>query len=195
MEWVEADFMTARDVLQLARTDLVEILSAIVTDVCADHLPSHVHRQVAPAVKSGLLSACRFLLKNPGDIRDETLWRVLFGLPPYWEPPASRSEPAWPHHRLQAYRWTATIVAYSVRNGLEDLHTEHIPDQSMPALNRAVRDAIYDLLFRVPSLGWRLSRMHGPFSLSLPRLVNSYNFPARSARYLARLESTSLRGG
>jgi hypothetical protein len=159
MEWVEIDGMTAKGVLQLARTDLVESLSAIVNDVCADYLPLHRHREVGPAVKSGLLSVCHFLLKNPDDIRDETLWTVLFGLPSYWEPPVSRSEPPWPHHQLQAYRWTATIVAYSVRNALEDLHTEYIPDRLMPSMNRAVRNSIYQVLLDDPSLGWRLSRM------------------------------------
>jgi len=159
MEWVAAEDMTARRILQLAGTDLVEIVSAVVYDKCADHLPLEKLGAVAPAVKSGLVNACRFLLRNPHDIRDETLWRVLFGLPSYWEPAVSRSEPPWPHHQLQAYRWTATIVAYSVRNALEDLHTEHIPDQSMPALNRAVRNAVYDLLLRTPTLGWRLSKM------------------------------------
>ena len=39
MEWVAAEDMTARRILQLARTDLVEILSAVVHDKCADHLP------------------------------------------------------------------------------------------------------------------------------------------------------------
>jgi hypothetical protein len=29
----------------------------------------------------------------------------------------------------------------------------------MPALNRAVRNAVYDLLLRTPTLGWRLSKM------------------------------------
>jgi hypothetical protein len=159
MEWVEIDGMTASGVLQLARTDLVEILSAIVSDVCSDHLPLHMHGEIAPAVKSGLLSACHFLLKHPDDIRDETLWRVLFGLPSYWEPPVARSEPPWPHHQLQAYRWTATIVAYSVRNALEGLHTKHIPDELMPSVNRAVRNSIYEVLLDAPSLGWRLSRM------------------------------------
>ena len=180
MKWVEIDGMTARGVLQLARTDLVENLSAIVTHICSDHLPSRRHAEAGTAVKTGLVNACRFLLKNPGDIRDETLWRVLFGLPSYWEPPVSRSEPPWPHHQLRAYRWTATIVAYWVRNALEDLHSEYIPDRLMPALNRAVRDAIYEFLVRNPTFGWRLSRMPRAFltvtadigeHLQLPRSV------------------------
>jgi Transposase len=83
----------------------------------------------------------------------------IFWIPSYWEPPVSRSEPAWPHHQLQAYRWTATNVAYSVRNALEDLHTEYFPDQLMPSMNRAVRNSIYQVLLDDPSLGWRLSRM------------------------------------
>jgi hypothetical protein len=159
IEWVEIDGMTASGALQLARTDLVEILSAIVSDVYSDHLPLHMHGEIAPAVKSGPLSACHFLLKHPDDIRDENLWRVLFGLPSYWVPPVARSEPPWPNHQLQAYRWTAIIVAYSVRNALEDLYTKHIPDQLMPSVNRAVRNSIYEVLVDAPSLGWRLSRM------------------------------------
>lgn len=73
MEWVAAEDMTARRILQLARTDLVEILSAVVHDKCADDLLLKKLGAVAPAVKSGLVSVCRFLLKNPHDIRDETL--------------------------------------------------------------------------------------------------------------------------
>jgi hypothetical protein len=159
MEWVEADCMTAKDVLQLAGTDLVELLSAVVNDNCADHLSLEKLGEVTPAVKSGLVSACRFLLKKPDDIHDETLWSVLFGLPSYWEPAVSTSEPPWPHQQSQAYRWTATIVAYSVRNVLEDLHTEYIPDRLMPSVNRAVRNSTYQVLLDDPALGWRQSRM------------------------------------
>jgi hypothetical protein len=159
MEWVAAESMSTRSVMRLAKTDLVEVLSAIVIQQCVDLLPSRRVGDVAPAIKSGIVSACRYLLNDPKDMRDETLWRVLFALPPYWEPPVARFEPPWPKHQLQAYRWTTAIVAYSVRNALEDLHTEHIPDSLMPALNRAVRDAIYTRMLQVPSLDWRLGRL------------------------------------
>lgn len=180
MEWMEFDGMTARGVLQLAKTDLVDILSAIVTSICLNYLPLGRHAEVGIAVKTALVNACRFLLKNPDDIRDETLWRVLFDLPSYWEPPVLKSEPRSPHHQLRAYRWTATIVGYWVRNALEDLHSECIPDRLMPALNRAVRDAIYEFLIQKPTFGWRLSRMPRAFltvtadfaeHLPLPRSV------------------------
>ena len=159
MEWLDPCGMTVRGVLTLARTVLVPNLSHIVTNVCADCLPPKTQRRVAHAVRAGLVSACQFLLRNPEQIRDETLWNVLFGLPPYWEPPVSRSEPPWPYAQLQAYRWTATILAYSVRNALEDLHTAHIPGRLMPRVNQGVRNSIYDALVDAPSLGWRLSRM------------------------------------
>jgi len=177
MEWVESDGMTAKGVLQLAKTDLVETLSAIVTRICSNHLPLRRHAEVGIAVKTGLVNACRFLLKNPDDIRDETVCRVLFGLPPYWEPPVSRAEPPWPHHQLRAYRWTATIVAYWVRNALEDLHSECIPDRLMPALNRAVRDAIYEFLICKPTFGWRLSRMPRAFLTVMADIAGHLQLP------------------
>jgi hypothetical protein len=105
MEWTEPGGMDARGVLTLARTDLVEILSPIVMNVCADHLPLHEQRKAGSAVRAGLLGARHFLLKDPENIRDETLWRVLFSLPSYWESPVSRSGPPWPHEQLQVYRW------------------------------------------------------------------------------------------
>jgi hypothetical protein len=159
MEWMEAVGMKATEVLKHARTDLVEKLSLIVKNSCAGCVPIEEQRKVAPAVRAGLVSACQFLLRNPEQIRDETLWRVLFGLPPYWEPPFSRSEPPWPLAQLQAYRWAAVILAYSVRNALEDLHAEHIPDWLMPTVNRGLRNSIYEALLNAPSLGWRLSRL------------------------------------
>jgi hypothetical protein len=163
MEWIEARGMNAREVLKFARTDLVEKLSLVVNNDCRGCVPLEEQRKVAPAVRAGLVSACQFLLRDPEQIRDKTLWRVLFGLPQYWEPPMSRSEPPWPYAQLQAYRWAATILAYSVRNALEDLHAEHIPDRLMPTVNRAVRNSIYESLLDVPSLGWRLSRMPRAF--------------------------------
>jgi len=177
MEWVEIHGMTAKGVLQLARTDLVEILRATVTRICSDHVPLRRQAEVGTAVKTGLMNACRFLLKNPDDIRDETVWRVLFGLPPYWEPPVTGAEPPWPHHQLRAYRWTATIIAYWVRSALEDLHSECIPDRLMPALNRAVRDAIYEFLIRNPTFGWRLSRMPRAFLIVTADIAEHLQLP------------------
>jgi hypothetical protein len=159
MAWMEAVGMNASEVLKLARTDLVERLTLVVKNGCAGCVPLDEQRKVAPAVRAGLVSACQFLLRDPEQIRDETLWRVLFGLPSYWEPPMSRTEPPWPYAQLQACRWAAVILAYSVRNALEDLHTAHIPDRLMPRVNQGVRNSIYDALLDAPSLGWRLSRM------------------------------------
>ena len=66
-------------------------------------------------------------------------------------------------HQRQAYRWAAAILAYAVRNALEDLHTAYIPDKLMPSINRMVRNAIFEMIVDIPSLGWRLSKMPRAF--------------------------------
>jgi hypothetical protein len=163
MEWSDPVGMNVRGILRLAKTDMVANISPIVTAVCANCLPVKKQRRVAKAVKAGLVSGCQVLLRDPEQIRDETLLRVLFGLPPYWEPPIARPEPLWPYAQLQAYRWAAVILAYSVRNALDDLHAEHIPDWLMPTINRGLRNSIYEALLNAPSLGWRLSRLPRAF--------------------------------
>ena len=166
MEWIEAEGMTARYVLWLAKTSLAERLNSKVAAVCGRYVPMDQYAEIATAVKSGLQSGCCFLLKNPRDISDASLWRGLFALPKYWEPPVLQCEPLWPRHQRQAYRWAASILAYSVRTALEDLHASYIPDELMPSLNRTVRSSIYENLISTPSLGWRLSKMPRAFLLA-----------------------------
>ena len=169
--------MTASSVLRFARTSLAEVLNSTVTDICGDCLPLAQHKEVAWAVKSGLLSGCRFLLKNPRSISDDTMRRSLFALPSYWEPPFMHGEPAWPPHQLQAYRWAASILGYSVRNALEDLHARSIPDELMPLLNRAVRNTIFEVIVEIPSLGWRLSKTPRAFLTVNTKHRHMWRFP------------------
>jgi hypothetical protein len=163
MKWSEAEEMTPRRALQLARTRGTEILCPKIAEICIGYLPDDSHVEINAAVRSGLASGCQFLMKNPRDISDETLRRGLFALPPYWEPPVSRCEPLWPRHQRQAYRWAAAILAYAVRNALEDLHADYIPDELMPSLNRTVRNSIFELIVDIPALGWRLSKLPRAF--------------------------------
>src|SRR5260370_15543489 len=82
----------------------------------------------------------------------ETL-RVLFAPAPYWEPPVAETEPRWPLHQLRAFRWTAAVIAYSVRNALETLHIRYTSNESMPPLNRGIRNTVYVTLLRRPDGG------------------------------------------
>jgi hypothetical protein len=163
MQWIEQEGIIAISVIRLARTSLASQLTVKLAVVCGNAVPTERHREMATAVILGLETGCRFLLHTRRNVSDETLWRGLFAIPCYWEPAIAQYTPLWPRHQQQAYRWAAAILAYSVRNALEDLHAKYIPDELMPTLNRTVRNTIFELIVADPSLGWRLSRMPRAF--------------------------------
>jgi hypothetical protein len=180
MEWSEAEDVTPRRALHVTKTRGTAILFPKIVEICTGYVPANSHVKIEAAVRSGLANGCQFLMKDPRDISDEALWRGLFALPSYWEPPVTRCELVWPHHQRQAYRWAAAILAYAIRNALEDLHTKYIPDALMPSVNRTARNTIFELIVDIPALGWRLTKMprafisandHCRLLLCLPRVA------------------------
>jgi len=64
MEWIEAEGMTARYVLWLAKTRLAERLNSKVAAVCGRYVPMDQYAEIATAVKSGLQSGCCFFTQK-----------------------------------------------------------------------------------------------------------------------------------
>lgn len=114
-----------------------------------------VHRQIRSGVKRGLTA----LLLPPGTENLGARVRLeILSMPSYWEPPVSgNGEPSWPSHQLQAYRWTAAVIGYAIRNQLEQLHADYTSDDEMPELNRRIRNAVYTVLLQYSAEAWRLT--------------------------------------
>jgi hypothetical protein len=180
MEWVEARYLSAADARRIAVAELGPSLKSVVIDTWAGDVPSSEHPTIARQVKSGVRHGCAELMREVTEQREIETLRVLFAPAPYWEPPVAETEPRWPLHQLRAFRWTAAVIAYSVRNALETLHIRYTSNESMPPLNRGIRNTVYVMLLRRPEVGWRLSRLPRAFieehsksrgSIQLPRVV------------------------
>lgn len=128
-------------------------------------LPARAWPQAERCVARGLRSGLELLTMTTKHKLFRVAWSPIgvSALPAYWEPPRAEREPELPKHQLQAYRWTAAVAALEVRNSLEDLHSAYTRDAGMVALNRGIRDTIYQVLLSDPGLIWDLS--------SMPRLV------------------------
>jgi hypothetical protein len=163
MEWVEAPYLSAADTRRITVAELCPSLESVVMNVWTDKVPASEHPTIVRQVKSGVRHGCSELLREVTEQREAAMGRVLFALPQYWEPPAAQTEPQWPLHQLRAFRWSAAIIAYAVRNAIEPLHTRYTSDESMPPLNRGIRKTAYMTLLRRPEVGWRLSALPRAF--------------------------------
>jgi hypothetical protein len=82
----------------------------------------------------------------------------------YWEPAeSSRPIPGTiTELHLQACRWAAAIVGAEVRNSdLENIHALYTSDDSMPTLNRGVRNAAFEVMLADPWVGHYLAQWPG----------------------------------
>ena len=123
----------------------------MVDEAWAEELPfskrNKAHQAVGVAIRSSvnLLTTDGCAAANLSWVGSIPLAFAVVGA--QWEPAESSTPlPCLPERHLQAYRWTAAILAGYARNGLEDLHAEHTSDASMPALNRGLRRAALDVL-------------------------------------------------
>jgi hypothetical protein len=159
MGWVEAPYLSLADTRRIAVAELCPPLERVVLEAWADELPEKEHPNAARQVKAGVLDGCADLTRDVHAAPLQSTINSMFPPVPYWEPPISPNEPVWPLHQLRAYRWTAALLACSVRDALELLHALYTSDESMPALNRGIRNTTHACLRCVPALGWRLSRI------------------------------------
>ena len=180
MEWVEASYLSAADARRIAVAELCPSLQSVVVNAWAEEVPASEHPTIVRKVKFGVRHGCSALLRETTEQGEGTTGSLLFTPASYWEPPVAETEPQWPLHQLRAFRWTAAIIAYSVRDALETLHTRYTSDESMPPLNRGIRNTVYVTLLRWPDVGWRLSRLPRVFieehakgggCIPLPRFV------------------------
>jgi hypothetical protein len=159
MGWVEAPYLSLAQTRRIAVAELCPPLERVVLETWADELREEEHPAVARQVKVGVLDGCADLTRDVHAAPVQSILNSMFSPAPCWEPPMAPNEPAWPLHQLRAYRWTAALLACSVRDALEFLHALYTSDDSMPALNRGIRNTTYSCLLRVPALGWRLSNL------------------------------------
>jgi hypothetical protein len=180
MEWVEASYLPAADARRIAVAELCPPLQSVVVNAWAEEVPASEHPTIVRQVKFGVRHGCSALLREATEQREVATGSLLFAPASYWEPPVAETEPQWPLPQLRAFRWTAAIIAYSVRNALETLHSRYTSDESMPPLNRGIRNTVYVSLLRRPDVGWRLSRLPRVFieehakgggRIPLPRFV------------------------
>ncbi|SOE97998.1 hypothetical protein SAMN05446635_5949 [Burkholderia sp. OK233] len=162
-EWVDAPYLSAADTRRIVVAELCPSLESVVMNVWSDEVPASEHPTIVRQVKSGVRHGCSELLREVNEAREVAMGRVLFALPPYWEPPAAQTEPQWPLHQLRAFRWSAAVIAYAVRNAVEPLHTRYTSDESMPPLNRGIRNTVYVTRLRRPEVGLRLSGLPRAF--------------------------------
>lgn len=150
------------------RKAIEQIITAavsVVESVWEKELPSAKLEKARRKVGVGARKAVAILtLRNTShQMADywDSAW-YLDAVPSYWEPAESNVDPqGLPEHRLAAYRWTAAIVCLHIRNALEDLHAAHISDDSMGAMNRSIRNAVYDILLGDIWLGYWLCHWPG----------------------------------
>lgn len=138
-------------VRQQAVSDLLLRMCAVVDEAWADELPFSKRAKAHQALGVAIRSAVKLLTADGGSAANLS-WvgsiPIAFAVVgAQWEPAeASTPLPCLPERHLQAYRWTAAILAGYARNGLEDLHAAYTSDASMPALNRGLRRAALDVL-------------------------------------------------
>jgi hypothetical protein len=101
--------------------ELCPSLESVVMNVWTDEVPASEHPAIVRRVKSGARYGCSELLRKDTEQREVAMGRVPFALPQCWEPPAAQTEPQWPPHQLRAFRWSAAVIAYAVRNAIEPL--------------------------------------------------------------------------
>lgn len=162
LTWLEPPehWLTAKDIRKQAYTALLEPVQLAVEDAWREELPAESWPLARKCISKAIRLALEDLTMSTRNPRFEYVWRPWgfnLNIPWYWEPPAGEAEPSLPVHQLSAYRWTACCVAYSVRNGLEDLHSAHTSDEGMPRLNRNIRNAIYQVLLVNDVVAWELS--------------------------------------
>lgn len=149
------------DARKKAIDQMVSAIGNIVESVWAEELPGILMQKARRRVGIGVREAVAILTLQGTQPQAEDYWGsnwYLASIPAYWEPAESCVDThELSEHQLQAYRWSAAIVNLHVRNSLEDLHAAHTRDESMPALNRSIRNAVYGILLEDIWLGHYLA--------------------------------------
>lgn len=128
---------------------LIGRITPVVEQAWKDEIPQKARGQIARQVSRGVRQAVEALTLSPTSKDAEALWGnsiFLNFVCKYWEPPVASKPVSAPEEHLRAYRWAAGYVAMFVRNSLEDLHAKYTSDDNMPALNKGVRNAAFDVL-------------------------------------------------
>lgn len=174
--------------LQALRRRAVDVLDAplqaVVTTAWASELPAGTEKQVRRAVHAALVTSVEDLSISGTSAKMGLLLHYwLWHLPPYWEPAEAEGIGELPKAQRQAYRWAAALVGYAVRNRLEELHSRYTSDDSMPNLNRGVRNQALQLMLQDPLTGHLLTRtlalltglaeQQGPDYLPLPPVAGA----------------------
>jgi hypothetical protein len=159
LEWFRPDgFASLAATRKLLRSELLRAVTPEVFAVWGGIVPVHAHKKMSKQVQRGVKRGLTVLLlpSHTENLGLRLQFEVL-SMPSYWEPPvAGCAEPEWPTNQLQAYRWAAAVIAYAIRNELEQLHADYTSDDVMPELNRRIRNATYTVLLQHPAETWRL---------------------------------------
>ena len=156
--WHRPDCVNLGAVRTVFHAEVAPALEAATLDVWKEEVPISHHKQIARQIRAGLRQGLQELQYAPQS--DADCWYLFKCLPRYWEPPEpDTSDTFLPPHQARAYRWTVALLAFSVRNALEDLHVRFTSDTRMPTLNRHLRNTLYSILLRNPSVIWQLSKV------------------------------------
>lgn len=158
LDWAEQPIVNLSAVRDAFQTEVLPALEEATLAVWKEEVPVSHHRQITRQLRAGLRQGLTEIRRAPRD--DKECFYLLHCVPKYWEPPEAKTCVAHlPAHQVQAYRWTAALLALYVRNALEELHAKFTSDARMPALNRNIRNTLYDCLLRNPPVFWRLSEV------------------------------------
>lgn len=153
------------DARKMAIEQMAPAIGIIVESVWETQLLGSMVREAHRKVGIGVREAVAILTLRKEQAQMKDSWRsdwYLNEVPPYWEPAESSLQGhGLSEHWLQAYRWSAAIVNLHVRDQLENLHASHTSDESMPVLNRSIRNAVYHILLRDVGMGYHLGYWPG----------------------------------
>jgi hypothetical protein len=158
LDWNEPPVVNLSVVRDAFQNEVLPALEAATMAVWKEEVPVSHHRQITRQLRAGLRQGLTEIRRAPRN--DLECFYLLHCVPKYWEPAESDTCVAHlPPHQVRAYRWTAALLALNVRNALEELHAKFTSDTRMPALNRGIRNTLYDCLLRNPPVFWRLSEI------------------------------------
>lgn len=163
LEWElpPVGWLRLRDARKQAIARMVAAIGDIVESAWGKQLSGQTLKNARRQAGVGVRKAVAILTLRATAAQMADYWDspwYLDAMPAYWEPAESSGDThELSEHRLQAYRWSAAIVNLHVRNQLENLHAKHTSDESMPALNRSIRNAVYSILLEDIWLGYWLA--------------------------------------
>lgn len=158
LTWNEPGCINLSEIRDVLQTEVLPAVEAATLAVWREEVPVRYHGQITRQLRTGIRDGFLQLRRAPET--EHECWYVLHCLPSYWEPPVPDvPEEGLPPYQARAYRWAVALLAYSVRNALEDLHAKFTSDARMPLLNRGIRNALYSSLLRNPAVIWRLSQL------------------------------------